>query len=236
MGDHLYEIGWHATLGNRDQGRQAPRAIDFNDCSLIDQIVEQRRDEQRLAPGPLEHRLGQGRSQCVVTEPQREIPLDFCPGQSIETQFGAAPMDPQILVQPPYWMAGAVGRSIGAEDQHLRLARVSGKAGEHVHRREVAPMQILQDENPRPDGAQRFQKIAKLAQHALAGCAEHVLLERGAVRFIDETGYVQQPGWCMGTNCHQQFCGVRGPTAACQRVNQRQEGFIGTEPLGAASA
>ena len=32
MGDHLYEIGWHATLGNRDQGRQAPRAIDFNDC------------------------------------------------------------------------------------------------------------------------------------------------------------------------------------------------------------
>jgi hypothetical protein len=55
-------------------------------------------------------------------------------------------------------------------------------------------------------------------------------------RFVDETRYVQQPGWCMGTDCHQQFCAIRSPAAGCQRVNERQKGFIGTEPLGAASA
>ena len=76
-------------------------------------------------------------------------------------------------------------------------------------------MQILQNENPGADGAQRFQKIAKLAQHALAGCAEHFLLERGAFRCIDETGYVQQPGWCMGTNCRQ---AVLRPSGARQRL------------------
>ena len=62
------------------------------------------------------------------------------------------------------------------------------------------------------------------------------LLERGALRRINETRYLQHPGWRMGTNCCLQFCAVRAATACHQRVDQRQKGLIGAEPLGAASA
>src|SRR5215207_5274945 len=95
-------------------------------------------------------------------------------------------------------------------------------------------MQILKYKDPRTNRAQRFQKITKFAQHAFTGSPKNFVLECSTLARVDGAGYVQQPGWRMGTDCRQQFSTTCGATARYQRVDQGQEDFVGSKPLGAA--
>ena len=95
-------------------------------------------------------------------------------------------------------------------------------------------MQILKYKDPRTNPAQRFQKITKFAQHAFAGSAKHFVLECSTLGRVHGAGYVQQPSWRMGADCCQQFSTTCGATARYQGVDQGQEDFVGSKPLGAA--
>ena len=97
-------------------------------------------------------------------------------------------------------------------------------------------MQILENDYPWAIGAQYLHKIAKFAEHALAGRTEYLALKRSALRRTDQARYLQHPGWRVGTNGCLQFGAIRAATAGHQRVDQWQKGFIGAEPLGAATA
>src|SRR5882757_7886729 len=158
--------------------------------------------------------------------------------QSIEAQLAAALVYLQILMQAPNGMLAddAIRRPIGTEDQHRGLAISSRKAGEGVQRCQVAPMQILENDYPWTISAQCFHKITEFAEHALAGRTEHLALKCGALRRTNQSWYLQHPSWRVGANSCLQFCSVRAATSCHQRVDQGQERFIGSEPLGAAPA
>ena len=96
-------------MRNGNFGAQSPSTINFKDHLLIDEVIEKRRNEQRLPLGAPKQRLGEGQSQLFVLEPQREIALDLGTGQSIEPQFAAAAMNLKVLMQSPNRMSSDNG-------------------------------------------------------------------------------------------------------------------------------
>src|SRR5215212_10660993 len=174
-----------------------PTPISFDYDAMVDEIFEQRCHEQRLSLGPLEHRVGQNRRQCIVGEPQREITLDFDSRQPIQTQLATAPMYFQILMQAPnrMFLDDTIGGPISTEDQHRGLAGPPCEAREHVQGRKVAPVQVLENDGPWLVRTQRLNKIAKFAEHALPARAKQFALELGVLRGINDARYLQHPGW-----------------------------------------
>ena len=57
MADHVQEAVWNAILSKCRLRRQAPSAVHFDDRLLVDEVFEQRGNEQRVPQRPLEYRL-----------------------------------------------------------------------------------------------------------------------------------------------------------------------------------
>ena len=97
-------------------------------------------------------------------------------------------------------------------------------------------MHILDDEDPRAIHTQRFDQIAELTQHPFSCRPEYLIPERGAVRHIEKTGHLEQPGRRMGAHGLQDSRTVRAATTRRQRIDQREKCLVGAETLGAESA
>ena len=147
MGYHVDQVARNVTMGNGSLGAQTPNSIDFKDHVLLDEVVQKGRYEQRLPLSALKQRFGEGQSQFFVSEAQRKMTLYVRPRQSIELQFAAAPMDLQILMQSSNRMSAGngIGRTIGCENEHRRSSMPPRETRENVKRREVTPVQVLEN-------------------------------------------------------------------------------------------
>lgn len=77
VANHVQEAVWNAILSKCPLRGQAPSAVHFDDRFLVDEVFEQRGNEQRVPQRPLEYRLRQVRGQFRVVEAQCEIALDL---------------------------------------------------------------------------------------------------------------------------------------------------------------
>ena len=215
---------------------QTPGAIDFKDHVLIDEVVQKGGHEQWLPLGAPEQRLGKGRNQFFVSEAQCEMAFHLRPGQSIEPQFAAASMNLQILMQPPNRMStdNGVGRAIGCENKHRSPAIPSREARQNVQRREVAPVQVLENDGQRAIRAQYFQQGRRIR-------AAFAPVWRRTLRSGKPRGPSPHGNWASGATRSghgPELPPARtsrpGPDTASQGIDQRVEGFIGAETLRAA--
>src|SRR6478736_5547876 len=97
-------------------------------------------------------------------------------------------------------------------------------------------MHILDNKDPRAIRTQRFEQIAELTQHPFSCRPKYLVSERGAVRYIEKTGHLEQPGWRIRAHGIQDSRTVRAATTRRQRIDQREKCLVGTETLGAEPA
>src|ERR1700676_1025337 len=96
-------------------------------------------------------------------------------------------------------------------------------------------MQILDDDDPGAVRTQDLHEIAELPQHALSRGAENLIAEDDAIVVVEESRHLRQPGWSMGPQRREERRPIFAAAAFFQRLDQRQEGFIGPKQLGAAA-
>lgn len=95
-------------------------------------------------------------------------------------------------------------------------------------------MQILDDDDPGAVRTQDFHEIAELPQHPLPRGAENLVAENDAIVVIEKGRHLRQPGRGMGAQRLEDKRPIFAAAAFLQRLDERQEGLIPAEKLGAA--
>jgi hypothetical protein len=88
--------------------------------------------------------------------------------ETTEGELLAAPARTQLGRESPQWVATEddIGRPVGGEQHQPTRFRPLRDVREHVERRRVAPVQILQDENDDTLRGDRFDRAAEQADRA----------------------------------------------------------------------
>src|SRR5262245_11724444 len=121
-------------------------------------------------------------SEAGVRELQREV-LGYLGGfERLEGDLTAKLANHEILPQTARRRLGSGrGGAQRTDEEHLRTTLTPGKRRNEVQRREVRPMKVLEHEDERTIGGDRFERVADFADHALACHADRVALERLAL-------------------------------------------------------
>ena len=239
MGYHVDQVARHDILGNGSLGTQTPSAIDFEDHALIDEVVQEGRDEQWLPLGAAEQGLGKGRSQLLrlgsaVRDGAPPPPVTIgraairCSVRESPNLDAVAELDVRRRwCRSGDRMRGEVRRSSALTPREAR---------QNVQRREVTPVQVLENDGQRAIRTQYLHQVAEFAQHSFPCGPEHFVLKSRAVRLRHKTGHLEQPGRRMGPNCLQHRRPAWATTPRHQGIDQRMKGFIRPETLRAAPA
>src|SRR5262252_466466 len=94
-----------------------------------------------------------------------------------------------------------VGGPIAADDEQTCRRDALREVREHVDRGEVAPVQILDDEDQRLIRCERLERLAELAQHAIAIRVPYATVEGLGRRPIYECGDLYQPARRPALEC-----------------------------------
>jgi hypothetical protein len=146
-------------------------------------------------------------------------------------------MDLQILVNGPNWMLPDrdVDWSIGGKDKYGRLSISPRNARECVHRCNITPMQVFENNHPRSFGSQALHEITEFAKHAFPCGSEDFLVECSAILSAQKIRHLRQPCWRVFAKRLKQGRSIGSAALFVQRLDQRQESLMGSEQFVATT-
>ena len=161
----------------RGRVRQVPAPAVPDEIAAIAQVPHQVHHEERVPLGLLVNQRDERGRERVARELEPEIALDVGPIQVVERALDERvgrlqlPRDRQERVARD----GHVRGPVGDEHQQPHAVEAAGQVVQHVDRRRVGPVQILEEEHERADARHVLEVGGELALHPLLRRALDVL-------------------------------------------------------------
>ena len=128
-------------------------------------------------------------------------------------------------------------RPVGRQDEHAHVGKSAGQVVQDVDRRDIGPVQVVEEEDDRSRPRDVLEVGADLALHALLRGGQRLDAQVCQRRFLDRPRrHLQVPG--RSHRLHQGLEGLAaGPVQqAVERFENGQIRFGACQPLGAAAA
>jgi hypothetical protein len=159
-------------LGNdaRERALEVPAPTRRGKNAALEQVVDRGRHEQRVAAAPGVKLPRDGRIDRLAGEPARQERLHVPCTQRRERDVAGAAMGHERLLHGVERMDAAedLGRPVAADEEQPCRADALAQIGERVDRGCVAPVNVLEHEDQRAVGRERLERVAELAQQAIA--------------------------------------------------------------------
>ena len=164
----------------REAAVQLPLGVAEHDDPFGGEIFSEVDHEERIAFAPAVHQLREPLLQLVSGKPDREVLGHRFRRQVLQRQLTRQRVRLQLPLDGFEGMVAEnhLDRSIGADHHQPGGIAASREVGHKIDRGEVAPVQILEHEDERLLGGDRFDGFRHLAQHPLARRAGHLLPQR----------------------------------------------------------
>jgi hypothetical protein len=130
---------------------------------LAVELIEERDREQGIASGRAVERAGELAGEVIVGKPQRQVLLDRGLLEPSERERGGLAMRDQLGDDPRQGMRpGKLARTICPDHEQSRGLSPAPEHRDQLGRGVIRPLQVVERQNDRHLGAQRFECIGEL--------------------------------------------------------------------------
>ena len=144
----------------------------------------------------------------------------------------------ELAAEPPEHAASQdrLGRTVRRDDEEPRRLAPPRNRRAEVERRRIAPLQVLEHDHHRRESGDGLERLRDLAQHALAGHAEELVSEGGAVRLGDQPGELGDPARSVAPQQRDDRRGVAAASEPAEGLEDRPVGLARPRSLEALPA
>ena len=135
----------------------------------VTQVTDDVGHEERAAFGLRVDHLGERRREAVLRKHQGEVALDVARLEEAERDLFEGAVRAQLVANAEERMLRQrhVRGPVGRQHEHAHLVEAAGQIVQHVDRRDVGPMQIVEEQHERPQPRRFEEQRAELALHPL---------------------------------------------------------------------
>jgi hypothetical protein len=147
--------------------------------------------------------------------------------ETVQGQLPAQPVKLKLLLDrlERMLLGQHLHRAIGTKHQEARPLRTPSEERQPVHRRHVAPVQVLEPQDQWRVETEHLHGLGQLAEHALLHGSLRSALEPPQLPGADEGRHLDQPGWRVLGEDPDDGVAAGFPAEPGQRIEDRQVGF-----------
>ena len=195
MPDHPADVVGDRDLGDAGARPTCPASDALDEDGAPHELVGDADDEQRIAAGALVDRPGQLVERARRGEAAGQVLADGRLVEPRQRDLAALPAHLQLVLDRVERMPSGqrLGGPARGEDQDPRRPGAPREVGEPVHRRGIAPVEILEPEDQGGVRGHDLDGLGQLAQHPLPGDAGGLSLERPQLRGVQDRRHLDEP-------------------------------------------
>lgn len=179
------------------RGREPPASLLLEDAAGIPEIPKEVGHEERITLGLLVDVGGERGRERVVREFEREVALDVRPLEKAQRQVFEQAARPKVALDIEKWVLHQrhFRRPVRREHEHAHIGEAAREIVQQIDRRDVGPVQVVEEQNDRLRPRQVLEERAELALQPLLRRRLHLGSNLGDGRLVAHAGGdLQVPG------------------------------------------